>query len=178
MSIPKLKATLLYFCHNTDPRFLGKVKLMKLFYFLDFNHLKKYGLPVTYDTYYKLEHGPIPSVIKNIIDEASENIEGSELSDTIYFKTPNGTIMRQCRPVRNFTKKDKSFFTKSEQEVLKAVCIKYNKYSTRKIEKSSHSESAWKNSEYAQKIQYSLAADDSDCGFSKQEIDLIIESFA
>ena len=49
--MPKLKAILLYFGTYTDNRFLGKVKLMKLFYFLDFMHVKKYGTPVTYDTY-------------------------------------------------------------------------------------------------------------------------------
>ncbi|NCN39598.1 MAG: SocA family protein, partial [Candidatus Aenigmarchaeota archaeon] len=77
MKIPtaKLKAILLYFCNYTDTTFLGKTKLMKLFYFADFTHLKQFGSPITYDTYVKLEHGPIPSTIKSLVDTACENID-------------------------------------------------------------------------------------------------------
>ena len=75
MVIPltKIKAILLYFSNNTNIRYLGKIKLMKLFYFLDFMHVKEYGIPVTFDTYYHLEKGPIPTFIMNLVDEASED---------------------------------------------------------------------------------------------------------
>jgi hypothetical protein len=65
MNIPiqKLKAMILFFATFTDPRLLGKKKLMKLFYFADFGHVKRYASPITYDNYVHLEHGPIPSAI-------------------------------------------------------------------------------------------------------------------
>ena len=104
MSIPllKLKAILLYFCQNTDPKFLGKVKLMKLFYFLDFTHVKKYGSPVTFDTYVHLEHGPIPSTIKNLIDDACDDIDHSILADTIYCENVEGISMKRILSKRAF----------------------------------------------------------------------------
>ena len=69
MKIPlsKLKAMLLFFASNTNPALLGKVKLMKLFYFCDFMNIKKYGAPITFDNYVHLEHGPIPSTIMNLV---------------------------------------------------------------------------------------------------------------
>jgi len=85
MKIPlsKLKAMVLYFCGNTDPRFLGKVKLMKLFYFADFIHVKNFGSPITYDNYVRMEHGPIPSVILNLIDAVDGDVDSAELADII-----------------------------------------------------------------------------------------------
>ena len=81
--IKKLKAVILFFGTHTDTKFLGKVKLMKLFYFLDFMHVKNYGSPVTYDNYINLEHGPIPSAIKNLVDTATDDVDNSLLADTI-----------------------------------------------------------------------------------------------
>ena len=57
ITLDKIKSIKIYFAKNTNSQYLGKVKLMKLFYFLDFTHVKDYGIPVTYDTYYKLETG-------------------------------------------------------------------------------------------------------------------------
>ena len=90
--VPKLKAILLYFANYTNSRFLGKVKLMKLFYFLDFLHVKKYGAPITYDTYVNLVHGPIPSAIKNLIDTADDDFDNSILADTIKFEKNDSII--------------------------------------------------------------------------------------
>ena len=165
MKIPlvKLKAILLYFCNYTDVKFLGKVKLMKLFYFLDFIHLKKYGSPVTYDTYVKLEHGPIPSFVKNLIDNAADDIEGSELSDVIDIEKPDGTRMYRFLPQRKFTEKDKQLFSETEFEVLKRVCVKFGDKNTKWIEDKSHKEASWKNTGFLEKIPYAVAAEDSDC---------------
>jgi hypothetical protein len=66
--IPKLKAMIRYFATYTDPRSLGKKKLMKLFYFADFEHVKKYASPITFDNYVHLEHGPVPSTILNLVN--------------------------------------------------------------------------------------------------------------
>src|SRR3990167_8043480 len=100
--VPKLKAIILYFCTNTDGRFLGKTKLMKLFYFLDFMHVKKYGSPVTYDSYIHLEHGPIPSTIKNLVDTAADDVDNSILADTISVERPEGTDMCRIIGLRKF----------------------------------------------------------------------------
>lgn len=50
-------------------------KTFKILYFADQKHLIKYARPITGDTYVKMQYGPVPSFIKNIIDE---NIVGLE----------------------------------------------------------------------------------------------------
>jgi len=94
---------------------------MKLFYFLDFLHLKKYGSPVTYDNYVNLEHGPIPSGILNLVNSAIDDIDSSALSDIISFETPDGTIMQRIVPARKFTDNDKKYFSKSQLDVMNEV---------------------------------------------------------
>lgn len=171
--IPKLKAILLYFCTNTDTKFLGKVKLMKLFYFLDFMHLKIYGAPVTYDKYVHLEHGPIPSAIKNLVDTAADDVDASILVDTIKFERPKGTDMYRVLPVRSFTQSDRKLFTESELEILEKVCTRYGNKNTKYLEDMSHTEAPWKETQLLEEIPYNLAADDADCQVSKEEIGLL-----
>ncbi len=173
--LPKLKAVLLYFATHTDTKYLGKVKLMKLFYFLDFMHLKTYGAPVTYDSYVNLEHGPIPSFIKNLIDDAADDIDHSVLGDTIHFERPAGTKMFRILPKRDFSKKDREYFSETEFEILKKICAKYGNDNTEAIEKASHKESAWSKTAFLDKIPYSLAAQDPDSKVSKEEIELLLQ---
>jgi len=136
MKIPlkKLKAVILYFCTYTDIKFLGKVKLMKLFYFADFMHLKQYGAPITYDTYVHLEHGPIPSAIMNLVNSASDDIDNSELADTITVEKPEGTDMCRIIGLRKFSDMDAKLFSKAELETLKKVCIRFGNKNTQHIE--------------------------------------------
>jgi uncharacterized phage-associated protein len=176
MNIPlaKLKAILLFFGNYTDTKFLGKVKLMKLFYFLDFMHVKKYGTPITYDTYVNLEHGPIPSGIKNLVDTASDDVDDSILADTISFETPQGTRMCRVIPSRKFTEKDEKLFSKSEMEILNVVCQRFKDSNTKTIEQASHDEAPWKETSLLDAIPYTLAAKDPDCIVSFADIELAL----
>lgn len=174
LPLPKLKAIILYFCTYTDIKFLGKVKLMKLFYFLDFMHLKAYGSPVTYDTYVKMEHGPIPSFIKNLVDTATDDIDSSLLADTIHIETPQGTNMYRVLPNRKFLESDKKYFSPTELDILEKVCARFGNKNTQYIEEISHNESAWSETELLDIIPYELAAKDKDSAATEEEIKLLL----
>jgi uncharacterized phage-associated protein len=171
--LPKLKAILLYFGTYTDKRFLGKVKLMKLFYFLDFMHVKKYGISITNDNYVNLEHGPIPSTIKNLIDSAADDIDNSVLADTIWFEHPDGINMCRMMPTREFTDHDRKYFSPSEMDTLEKVCQRFGDKNTKFTEDISHNEAPWKNTNLLEEIPYTLAAKDQDCLVSEEEIKLL-----
>lgn len=176
MKIPikKLKAIILYFCTYTDIKFLGKVKLMKLFYFLDFLHLKQYGAPITYDTYVNLEHGPIPSAIKNLVDTASDDTDSSVLADTITIERPEGTEMCRIVGTRKFAENDAKLFSKSELDILRKVCLRFGDKNTKYVEDTSHKESPWLKTNFLEVIPYELAAEDKDCLVDKDEINLMM----
>ena len=177
MKIPltKLKAIILYFSNHTGTKFLGKVKLMKLFYFLDFMHLKTYGSPVTYDTYFNLEHGPIPTSIKNLVDTAADDVDNSVLSDTITFERPKGIGMYRVLPTRKFEEKDRKLFSETELDILAKVCSRFGNENTKVIEDASHKESPWRKTKFLEEIPYTLAADDPDCRVTKEEIELLLK---
>jgi len=177
MNIPvtKLKALILYFCEHTDPKFLGKVKLMKLFYFVDFIHTKKFASPVTYDRYVKLGHGPIPSTIKNLVDDSESDIENSILADTINIECEPFRHIHRIVARRKLTDSDLQLFSKNELTVLENVCSRFYDKNTTFIEDVSHKEAPWKESQPLQEIPYTLAAHDSDCEVSEEEINLMIE---
>lgn len=178
ININKLKAILLYFSLNTEH--LGKVKLMKLIYFLDFMHVKKYGAPVTYDSYTNLKHGPIPSTVKNMIDDAEEDIEHSNLKDVInieiWRKGRTEKVMCKIVPTRKFSENDKKYFSETEFEILGKVATRFKESTADQIEEASHKESPWKDTKYLDQIPYSLAARDPDSEVSEEEIELLLKS--
>ena len=148
---------------------------MKLFYFLDFEHTKQYGIPVTFDMYYHLEKGPIPSFIMNLVDEASE--DGIEtLRDTISFQRPKGTQrMVQAVAQRDFTKSDVESLLPSELKILEQISKKFYNYTADAIIEESHKEAPWIETKISQIIPYSLAAMDATSNFTEQEIELAVK---
>jgi uncharacterized phage-associated protein len=179
MKIPlsKLKAIILYFCQNTDPQKMGKVKLMKLLYFLDFIHTKKYGAPVTFDSYINLEHGPIPSTIKNIVDELSCDSGQSAISDLVTLNVrhlSDGKTQHQITRNRDLKKSDTDLLSGNELMLLEQICKKYFSSNGSEVEKISHDESAWKQTKYLDPIPYELAGMDDDSKFSPEEIKSIL----
>jgi len=173
--LPKLKAMLLFFGKYTNQRLLGKTKLMKLFYFVDFGHLKKYGAPITYDTYVHLEHGPVPSGIKNLIDTASDDIDSSFLADTISIDISKESYLQRIVPSKNFTERDKRYFSETELEIMYKVCERFKDKTTKEIKDAAHNEAPWRKTSHLETIPYELAASDKDCLVEKEEIELLMK---
>ena len=75
----KAKAALLYICANVPG--IDKHKLYKILYFAEQKHLVNYGRPITGDAFIKMEYGPVPSYVKNKVEnildpDGSVNNEG------------------------------------------------------------------------------------------------------
>jgi len=172
ISLPKLKAVLLYFCENTELKYLGKVKLMKLFYYLDFGHVKKFATPVTFDRYVKLDHGPIPSTIKNMVDDLENDPDASILADVIYIKLAVGQTIHRISAKRRMTDADKKLFSVNELNVLEEVCARFGNKNTKFIEEASHKEAAWNSVAILQETPYTLAVKDGDCLVEEEDIKL------
>lgn len=77
MDIQRTQQSALYFAANI--RDLYVVKLLKLFYYLDFIAVKETGRSITKDTYFHLPYGPIPSFIKDNIGLLNPNIKNEEV---------------------------------------------------------------------------------------------------
>ena len=172
ISLLKLKAVMLYFCENTELKYLGKVKLMKLFYYLDFDHVKKFATHVTFDRYVKLDHGPIPSTIKNMIDDLENDPDASVLTDVIDIKLATGQSIHRVSAKRGITYADKKLFSINELGVLEEVCVRFGDRNTKFIEEASHKEEAWNSVAMLQETPYTLAVKDGDCLVKEKDIKL------
>jgi len=175
ISLSKLSAIIAYFAQNTSPHYLGKTKLMKLFYYLDFLHTKKFGISVTKDRYVRLEKGPIPSTIMNLITELSLDPESSPLAKNILIEKPEGMRIHRIKSLKKFTKDDEDLFTKSELNVLADVVKRFGDEDTETVVEASHKEAPWLETKYGETIPYELAAHDPDSLYSEEEIRLLQE---
>ncbi|TDE42940.1 DUF4065 domain-containing protein [Flavobacterium rhamnosiphilum] len=63
-------------------------KTYKILYFADQKHLLKYGRPIVGDTYVKMQYGPVPSFIKDIVNEEIQGLEEIVAKYNRYFIKP------------------------------------------------------------------------------------------
>lgn len=175
MKIPleKVKAMILFFASKTDPKFFGKTKLMKLFYFADFGYVKRHGTPMSFDKYVNMEHGPVPSTIYNLVSTAYSEPDESLLADTIEFETVNG--MHKILPRKEFTDVHRKQFSIAELKLLGEVCQRFYSSNKGEIEKASHKENPWMSTDLLDDIPYKLASNDKDSETSAEEIDLMMK---
>jgi uncharacterized phage-associated protein len=171
--VPKLKAMIRYFATYTDPRLLGKTKLMKLFYFSDFGHIKNFASPITYDRYVHLEHGPVPSTILNLVSAVENDPDNAILADAISVEEKDK--QKRIVSIRRFSDKDEKYFTEEELQIMKMVCERFASKNAKFIEDSSHKESAWRMTREPEDISYVLATHDPDCAVEKEDIELSME---
>jgi uncharacterized phage-associated protein len=159
-----------YFYENTNQSYLGKTKLMKLFYFADFSHLRKYGNPITYDRYFHFERGPVPGTILNLVNSVVDNEESAILADTIYIEKSPSSSMQKIKCHNNFSEEDENYFSENELKTLEEVCKVFSEKDTRYIVAASHNEDSWLKTKLAESIPYSLATSDPEI---KNDIDFL-----
>lgn len=145
----KYKNIILYFLHKTNNVHLGKTKLMKLIYFLDFDHFEKYSVSVTGDSYCNLRAGPVPDRASLILEEMKK--EG--LID-ISTKQVNNIRKYEYTPL---VSPNIDIFKITEINMLKEVCKKWEHHSTAEIVNASHGEEPWIATREGENIPYALA---------------------
>jgi uncharacterized phage-associated protein len=128
----KFVASVAYFA-QTCPG-MTKLKLCKLLYFADKEHLVRFGRPITGDHYYRLPHGPIPTRGLDLLKRHGSPADVALLEK--YVAVVGATIRPERAP-------DKRVFSKSDLEVLEAVSGKYGRLTAWRLRTLSHRERAW-----------------------------------
>jgi uncharacterized phage-associated protein len=145
----KYKNAVLFFANKICNGTLGKLKLMKLLYYLDFDFFEKYGRSVTGDEYLRFEYGPVPRMGEKILKQ----MRGKEIK-IITRKMPKGyNDQMHIEATKEF---DPVVFSKEEIIMMEEIADKWEKFSGTEMKTASHGEAPWIATKPNQVIDYNL----------------------
>lgn len=156
----KLINAILYFAENT--RALGKIKLFKLLYLLDFEHFRKTGRPVTGMEYRAWKMGPVPAQLVQEWDQLEQ-----DMADAIEIR-PERVIDYVRENVVAKRAFDQTHFTPREIEIMGGLARKYADVMSGHMIDVTHAENGawakvWQDGLGSdQQIDYRLAIPDDD----------------
>lgn len=81
LDIEKAKSAILYIAEKVGE--IDFLRVFKILYFAEQEHLAKYGRPIVGDTYYAMKNGPVPSFIYDALKYARGNGTYSSKFDSI-----------------------------------------------------------------------------------------------
>lgn len=146
----KYRNAILFFASRIQNGTLGKLKLMKLLYYLDFDFFEKYGRSVTGDQYLRFENGPVPRMAEKLLKEMSgKSIKISRR------KVADG--YRDQQHIEALAPFDVSVFDKEEILLLEELASKWQRFSGAEMKSASHGEAPWIATEQNGIIDYNLA---------------------
>jgi len=146
----KLQQTILYFLEHINNVHLGRTKLMKLLYFVDFDHYETHGRSITGATYRKLPHGPYPDKVERLIGKMEKGGLVREVKTTHKGFT-------QHRLITLHGKFDPAKFTGAELQTLERVAADWADATAAQIEAATHREAPWAGTQDGKKIDYEMA---------------------
>ncbi len=146
----KYKNLILFFASKVKNGTLGKLKMMKLLYFLDFDYFEKYGKSVTGDEYLRWENGPIPKMAEKIL----KSMNGKDIKIT---KKKIGFGYNDQQLIESTKDFDVSLFSKEELLMMEETANKWEKFSGAEMKMASHGEAPWIATKPNDVIDYNLA---------------------
>lgn len=156
LNIEKVRAISSYLSNEVAKLYV--TKFYKLLYYIDFIAYAKRGSPVTGDLYYKLPYGPVPTLIKNEVDNLSSSdpeiksqlIKNVELVDAVGDGTKH--------ILNNITKEiDTAALSETEWNIVKAVVKKFQKTPSSVLSSRTHREAPYRLTSASSSISYQFA---------------------
>lgn len=147
----KYKQAILYLLNSpANNAMLGKVKLFKLLYYIDFDHYQVFNTPITGDVYYKRPYGPVGANAERILLEMrAEELISVNVKAVGHVTQYVFTALDKGDPQR--------YFGSSELEVLERVSTNWANHRTGEIVTATHGEAPWRAVDMGEEIPYALA---------------------
>jgi uncharacterized phage-associated protein len=123
---------------------INKMKALKLVYFADRYHLRKYGRPVVGDEYLAMNYGPVASGTKDLA-EMSDFLGEEEERYAKKFFEPSETGIR----FTSLASVDDKVFSKSDREALAFAWDRFGRAAEFTLSKLTHRYPDWKKHELA-----------------------------
>jgi uncharacterized phage-associated protein len=124
---------------------LTKLKAAKLLFYADKLHLNRYGRPILGDSYACMEHGPVPSLSLNEMNDAIDQCPEQRTEESSLLRV---LVVRDGRypsfELRHESLFDPDVFSESDLEILEEVVCIHGKKPAWQLREESHLEHAWK----------------------------------
>lgn len=132
----KILVQVLYYISIKLNKNIDKLTALKLIYFADRYHLRKYARMITDDTYYAMHYGPVASNVKDILafsltDEEEKYMSGfiKQVNKNTY-KAINNTI-------------ELNMLSDSDKEALDFACKNFGHHSSKDLVDITHEYPEW-----------------------------------
>lgn len=145
----KYKNVVLFFANKIKNGTLGKLKMMKLLYFLDFDFFEKYGKSVTGDEYLRFANGPVPRMAEKVLKQ----MNGADIKICSRKLCVGLNDQQHIEPLRGY---DMSIFSREELMMMEEVADKWEKFSGTEMKNASHGEAPWIATKPDDIIDYNL----------------------
>lgn len=132
---------------------INKTKALKLVFFADRYHLRKYGRPVTGDEYLAMDYGPVASGVKDLAEMTSFLDAKVEDYAKIFLEPVGRYDYRSLAPV------DFEQLSESDIEALDYVWDKFGRFDWTVLYKLTHEYPEWKKHEVALKHNTNVRMD-------------------
>lgn len=137
---------------------LDKLRIAKLLYFIDKSHLRKYGKVVLGDKYYRMDHGPAPSLTLDLLNELFDPEFDFYVTDKKIKKNILSDYLEVIGPYQLKLKKPSDFeaLSISEVEVISGVLKNLGSLNTGELIELSHKDVTWGKTKENKEIDYCL----------------------
>lgn len=116
---------------------INKMKALKLVYFADRYHLRKYGRPITKDDYWAMPLGPVPSGTRDISHLKDEYLDKREVSYAKEYITCTLYRLSSKKPVAEV------IFSDSDLEALNFAWTTFGKFNNFQLARVTHRYPEW-----------------------------------
>ena len=72
---------------------INRMKAIKLLFFADRYHVRKYGRPVVWSTYFAMKNGPVSSEALNLENKDERNLTPEEIKELALFIRKKGKLL-------------------------------------------------------------------------------------
>ncbi len=132
---------------------INKMKALKLIYFADRYHLRKYGRLITNDTYFAMNYGPVPSGVKDIAETSSFLDQNENDYSSQYIKPVDNLTLQSIKEA------DDSVFSETDLDALKFSWDTFGHLDQFQLFKVTHVYPEWTKHEQGLKLNSRIQMD-------------------
>jgi len=128
------------YTYNTNE--VNKMAILKLLFFAERYHLRKYGCMITDDTFYAMKHGPVASGARNILYFDDIDTDNEYAQEILENKNQYNFVSK-----KNLSTEDYDYLSETDKEALDFAIEKFGHLSKWDLVNETHKYPEWKKFE-------------------------------